>query len=371
MKRLKKNTIYLFLGVIAFTITTIGYSYAIFFSIDSSTLEQQISAGDLQVAFNNSSTSITRNSMLPTSDADGLAASSASTIYLQNNGSTDSTAFFTVKYDYESFTSDADYTADSMLIPLEFLRAAVFVYDDVAGQMVQASDVFTLSELPVYTVDTSNYYNNAYRLYFANIEKSTSGNNAQTYSIKVWLDENAPEYIRDYKLYLNVNVIAQVKDSTSNYNLSGTLNVNSSPVANATISLMNGALKATTDANGNYTFNGIPEALYTLDITTSTTKYETTFKLEEGDELKNSTYVNTHTVNGNTTFSSLAYTYGTSLHKLKEINNIFDNTNEIVLTDGQVLTLPKVYIITGGNNLDINVNIDVDNEGVINLSLGG
>ncbi len=371
---LKKESIIMLICVICLTITSLGFSYAVFFDIDTSESEQSIVAGSLIVDYGSSSTSITDNNLVPTPDDIALNSVAQSTIYLQNNGTIDSGVVLTIGYDYDAFVNDYGESTTEKLIPLEFLNMALFEYDTVNSTNVQISEIIDLGNLPINEMDTSDFTSATHVFFKDTIEKSSSGSNAKTYVIKIWLDEFAPEYLSNYKLYLKINVLSEVKDAYTNYNINGNLkNGNNDNLAGATISLLNGSYKAVTDSSGNYSLNGLSEGIYLMNITESNgNTYQGTFELLEKDFQSLNKYNNSHVVSAGNNLTTIAYTYATTTEQLRNVNNYVRNSHEATLTNGSAVIIPNVYQIVGGSDDVISgVNIVVNNNIISSVNING
>ncbi len=357
IKKLKKETTVILVSVICLTVMTLGFSYAVFFDIDTSTSNQNIETGTLVVEFGSSTSSIVNNNMLPTPDAVALESESMSTIYLQNNGSLDSDFVITLGYDYEAFNAAS--SPESNLIPLEFLNTAIFEYNPSTGESVIVSDIVSLADLVPNDLNSETY-----NLYQSVIGKSSSGSNAKTYIVRIWLDEFAPEYLSNYKLYLKLGVSAQATEATTNYTVKGVLKENSTNLANANISIQNGYIKTTTDASGNFTLSGLKQGNYNIKIISSSgDTFTGTFSLKESDIESLSKYVGTHQITYGNNIENVAYTYTTSINNLKQVNLMMKNSKDTELIEDQSIIIPNVYQINGGPDSEISgLTITVGNE---------
>ncbi len=370
-KSMKKETAIIMVSVIALTISTLGFSYAAFFDISTSSGSNVITTGDLSVTFGNSSSTIINNEMVPQADAVGLASSSLSTLYLQNDGIYNASFIMSIGYDSDAFISSTGYTSGDEMVPLEFLKAAVFAYDNETKQMIQVSDVIKLSDLPVNSYDSSNTLNNEYVLFEDEIGKTSSGNNNKTYAIKVWLDEFTPDTYTNHKLYLKLNVISTVTESRMNYNVSGVLkDETGSVLPNAEINLQNGSFKTTTDSSGNYTLNDLREGVYDIQITTQSSEViNGTFKVVESTEEKIQKYQTSHTITSGDNLSKIAYIYSSTTDQIRGVNEIYHTSNNVTLVNGDSLIIPNVYIINGGTNANMaNVTIEVSGGSISKIS---
>jgi hypothetical protein len=351
-KTIKRHTQIILVSVICLTLITIGTSYSIFFSIKTNSTNQTITTGTLSVTYGSGSTTITNDDLTPTSDTDGLASTAKSLIYVQNTGTYASTYTLTVSYDYASFTGRSDYNAADMLVPLDYIRLAIYEYNPDTQAMTQIGDVMDLADLPVYSVDTSNQYNNKYSVLFGTLGTSSTGNSTATYAVKMWLSEGASECISGYYMYLRMDVNSGVQASKIDYTINGhVLDSSSANVSGATVSLLNGSKTATTATDGTFTWTGVQEGNYLVKVTTSdSTKYTGTLRIQEGTTAGVSAYATSHTAQTGNTLASLAYTYATTMRRVKTANSIATDTLNTTLTVGNSYTIPASYVLTGSTS---------------------
>ncbi len=345
-----------------------------FFDIKTDNSNQTITTGNLSVVYGSSTSSIISNNMIPTKDNVGLSNEAQSIIYIQNNSNLDSEFNLTIGYDYSAYLASADYSAGKTLIPLENIKLAVFEYNTQTSASVRISDIINLGSLPIYDMNENDFHSSTYLVYNSMIERSSSGNSAKTYVIKVWLDEFSPSYSGSGSVYLKLGIESDVTDAKTNYNISGVLKTGSDEVlADADISINNGSKKVTTDATGVYTLSGMREGIYVAKITAAdNTVYEGTFVIKEDiNNLTINKFVNSHTVSTNDSIPSITYTYGTTINALKNANNIIESSVTYDLVLGSNIILPDVYQIVAGSSVNINnLNIIVNSGKITAINNG-
>lgn len=362
-KTISRHTKIIAISVICLTLITISTSYASIFSIKTNSSAQTITSGTLSVQYGGESTSINSGDMLPMSDAEGLNQTTSSLLYVQNNGNIPERYTITVSYDYNSFSKAAGHEDGDRLVPLEYLKMAIYEYNTTNSQLTQIGSVMNLGDLPVYSIDTNDQYNNKYSILTGSLKESGVSGSNTTYAVKVWLDETASDCINGYYVYLKVDVNAEPLGARMSYNLNTkVLNSSGTAVSGAKVSFLNSA-NVTTDANGLATINSISEGSYLVKVTTTdNTVYSGTLKVNEGSAVSISKYATTHTAQAGNNISSLAYTYATTPLRVKDANSGFtlDTLNQI-LTTGNTYNIPSSYLLTGGSSESV---------GTLNIKLG-
>ncbi|MFI3260997.1 MAG: carboxypeptidase-like regulatory domain-containing protein [bacterium] len=266
--------------VICLTITVIGTSYSVFFDINANENEQVIQTGDLIVKFDNTSSTLTDAYVYPMSDIDGISSGAQSIYYIQNNGTIDASFLFTLTKN------------ESHVLSEKYIKIAIFEYDATTRKSSLISDIIPLSDVLV-TEDGD------YILYNSTIGASSSGENAKTFSIKMWLDEDVPETIIGEDIDLTINVLSEVQEAVMNYNINGyLLDSDSDFISNATISLNNGSYKTTTNESGYYVLYDVRPGTYQLKIVNGNTMYLKTLVVEESDKVTIDYKNNEYTLKG-------------------------------------------------------------------------
>lgn len=350
LDRVKKDAKIMALCVICLALTTIGVTYSIFFSVKANTNNQTITTGTLSVAYGSSSTSITNNEIMPMTDTEGMAQTSNALIYVQNNGSLNSSYTITIGYDYAAFTGRSGYATGDELVPLENLRLALYEYDVSDSSLTLLGGVINLGDLPIYTMDSNNNYNNTYVIYYDNVQNSSSGNNAKTFAVKVWLSDTS-QCISGYYIDLKINIVSGVTESKMNYTVSGTLKDSTdAAVSGATISLQNNSSTATTSSTGAFSLANVREGIYLVNITSGSNTYSGVLRVIEGSTKSVSRYAQSHTAVSGNTLSGLAYTYSTTVNRIISANSLTTSSTDTTLSPGTSYTIPSGFALTGGTS---------------------
>ncbi len=361
LNKIKGETKIIMLSVIILTLSTIGFSYSVLFDIKSNSNNQIIQTGNLSVVYGGSSSSINNFDMLPMSDQSGLNSDSRSIIHIQNNGSFNSTFTITLSYDYNAFKERSNYEEGNELVPFEYLRMAIFEYDEETSQMNLISGIIDLGDVPIHQVE-SDFYNNSYAIFTSSVDKLSSGNSTKTLAIKVWIEEDATENISDYFVYLKVNIVSEVKESVMNYTLNGIVkDFNGDLVTAALVEFQNASYKGLTDGNGYFSLNDIREGTYLVNITYNGIKYSTTLNVVEAQSKNLNLFPTTHIIQSGQDLSYLTKTYSTTFDKIKNENNLTLDSKSVVLNEGTTYNIPKTYQLIGDEN---------QNLGVLNINLG-
>ncbi len=367
LNKFKTESKIIMLGVILLTVSTFTFSYSALFEIKSNTSNQVINTGSLEVTYGSSSSAINNLEMYPISDEAGLASEARSVLYIQNNSTLNSSFTMTISYDLDGFKNSLEYEEDFevFLLPIEYIKIGIFEYDQATNQMVLISDVINLGDSPIYKLGNT-YNENKYAIFNDEVEKSSSGNSTKTYAIKIWIDEDATDYISDHYIYLNVEIFSEVKEAVMNYNLNGVIkDSNGNNLNNALISLGNGSYKAVTISNGTFTINGVREGVYKLTITNDTNIHNATLKITEGLE-KGLNLLNTTYIASTEDYSSVVKLHETTPVLFNKVNNITTPTSLLKLNIDETYSIPKTYVLEGSDLINLGVlTIKLDNNSSI------
>ena len=342
--------------VFCLTMASIGFSYASFFSVKTNTTNQSIKTGTLQVSYGNETAAIQRNnSLTPMSDQEGMNQNDVSVIYIQNTGTLNSTYVMNIGYDMENFKSRTGYKDTDMLTPLDYVRFAVYEYNGAGSEDTLIAGPFSVTDLPVYTLDTSDSRNNRYAILFDTLGSTSSSNSTKTYRIKLWLSDKAIAAASYSYFYVNMEIVAEVVNAKMNYTLNGYVNNGSSNLSGAVVSLQNGSLTSTTTSTGAFTLSGVYPGTYNLDITYNNEVYSGNLTVEEGTS-------NSLTSLGTTFSGSNIYTvaknYGTTISKIIEKNNINTYSSAAIISSGNLY--PTYKFVGGGTTNVSNMKIILD-----------
>ncbi len=369
-KWLRNPKVIVVLSVFVLTMATIGVSYSAFLSVKTSTGNQTITTGTLNVTYTNTSENpqdeaIQKTNMQRMDDDEGLKQSDARYIFIQNSGTLPANYFLTVGYDMANYNKLENKKEGAELTPLEYIKIAVFEQTTSEdGEKVNnlIAGPVTLADLTVYSADETDDKNNKYLLLFDSINAVEDA--TKTYVVKTWLSAEATSSVSKSYFYVTSDIIAEAAETRVTYNFTGKLqNSDGTAIKDATISIQNNSKIVKTDDAGNFNIEGLLPAMvqdnvtyagaYNLDIITSDNKvYSTTFTLNKGETQSITERQETQTNSqANMKISTAAYIYGTTINKIKELNNINElSTNYPLINQYKV---PKTYIITGTDTEDL------------------
>lgn len=347
----KENTsplIVTILAVISLACISVGVSYSYLSKISTSNVTANIQTGNLNATL--SYTQITDGQIVPLSDSDGVNQTSYAKVSISKNNQY--TVFYTINISYsvDSLSSYGITTDD--LLPLEFVRVALFDSIDSNTPLVGP---ISITELPLQSVDTTNHYKDVYTLSFGNF---IAGSTTKDYYIKAWLDPITPEINEGKSILLDVNITQNPLVSTSIYNLSGNVTVDGESVTGAVVSLQNGVINSTT-SSGAFTLTNVPIGTYNLSVNYNNNKYETTINVSSGSSASVSAR-SSATCESGSYLQNCAFTYFTTVDKIVKMNSITSGSNT-QLTSSYIL--PTSYLITGEESISVldisNINIEV------------
>lgn len=360
-KFIKSRNFFIAVCVFVLTISTIGVSYASFFTVKTNSSNQTITTGTLEVSFSGGTSAITKNNMTSISDEMGLNQDEASVIYIQNTGSLDSTFVLNIGYDMGNYLQSGA-SGSAMLTPLDYIKIAVYEYNGIDDEVLIVGPI-AISELPIYSVNESDSRYNRYAILFDTVS-STSGDVTKTYKIKTWLsDEAIPAASYSY-FYINTEVVAEVENAKMKYNFSGTLtDTSSTAISGATISVQNGSLVVTTGNDGSFNLSGLYPGVYNVDITYDGTTVSGNLTVVEGSSNELVSLGTTFTGNSEISIYDIANTYGTTLDKIITRNNLNTYADAVVFGSA-TYNLAPTYKFTGGAEEDVSgltISLDISN----------
>ena len=355
-KFIKSKNFFIAVCVFVLTLSTIGVSYASFFTVKTNTNNQSISTGTLQVSYGNDTTSaINKENMESISDELGLSLNgdgNVKVLFIQNTGSLNSTFTVNVGYDMENFTNRQGYKSTDPLTPLDYIKIAVYEYNGINDETLIVGPV-TIADLPIYS-SNSDYRYNRYSLFFDTVGGTSNGDATKTYKIKTWLSDKAIPAARYTYFYINSEVVAEVENAKMSYNLSGVLkNSSNSALNGAVISLQNGSIKTTTNSSGAFSLNGVYPGVYNLDITYNGITYKGNLTVEEGDSNKLTSLGSSFSGSTSSIFY-IAKNFGTTISNIINKNNITTYSTAINFTSGATYNLNPTYKLVGGSEENIN-----------------
>ena len=140
------------------------------------------------------------------------------------------------------------------------------------------------------------------------------------------------------------------------YNLSGTVKVDGTAVENAVVSLQNGSLTSTTSSNGAFNLNGVSDGVYNFDVTYNGITYKGNITMEEGCKVGDGSIEDIGPTFSGTNIYEVAYSYGTTIEKILDKNNITTYSSETTLEGGSLYPTYKL----SGNSMDSISGITID-----------
>lgn len=344
--------------VFGLTMASIGVSYASFFSVKTNTKNQSISTGTLKVSYGNSSSSIQKTNMDLMSNEEGLAQTDASIVYIENTGTLDSKFVLNVGYDMTNFNARSNYKDTDKLTPLDYVMIAVYKYNGVGQEDTLIIPPINVTDLPIYTYDSSDPNNIRYSVLFDTLGSTSTNYSTKTYKIKTWLSDKAIPSASYTYFYINSEVVAEVSGAKIDYNLSGTVKVDGTAVENAVVSLQNGSLTSTTSSNGAFNLNGVSDGVYNFDVTYNGITYKGNITMEEGYEVGDGSIEDIGPTFSGTNIYEVAYSYGTTIEKILDKNNITTYSSETNLNGGSLYPTYKILGPSLENISDISININ-------------
>lgn len=351
---IKKRNFIIAFGVFVLTIFSIGLSYASFFSVKTNTTNQAITTGTLSVSYGNEASAILKNNMQTMSNEDGLKKGETTVVYIQNTGSLDSTFTLNIGYDMDNFINRSGYSDSDMLTPLDYVMVAVYQYNGVGKEDTLIGEPVAITDLPIYSLNSSDYRYNRYTLNVSSVGSTSSTSATKTYKIKMWLSDKAiPKASYSY-FYINTEVVAEVEQAKMAYTFSGTLSDGTANVDGAVINVQNGSYKVSSADGGKFSIPALYPGTYNFDITYNNELYKGNLTIVEGSSNALASFGTTFS--GNNIYS-ISKNYGTTVSRIIEKNNINSYSSEANVTSGN---LYPTYKFTGGPTESVTVNISLN-----------
>lgn len=200
---IKKQSYVIAISVICLALLVSGTSYALFFQVNTNTNNQVIETGTLSVTYGANSKAISETNLVPMSDEDALTKETlVSTLSVENKGTLPAEYVLRIGNDLNEFNKRTDKNDGDKLLSHDYIRIAVYKN----GELIL--EPTTLSGL-----SKSKEDENLYDIYSDKLSQLGSGNNSQTFAIKVWIKSDAPiDIIGDY-VYLKVDVSSVVDET--------------------------------------------------------------------------------------------------------------------------------------------------------------
>ena len=200
---IKKQSFTIAITAILLAIAIGGASYALFFQVDSNSNDRVVTTGKLSVTYGANSQAITATELVPMTDTDALATSTlVSTLYIENKGTLPADYNILIGNDMASFTTREGYNENDELLSHDYIRIAVYQ----SGEMIMGPT--TLSSL-----EPSEDDNSLYNIFSGKLNHLSTGESTETFAIKVWVANEAPESIIGDFVYLKVDVKSTVDEN--------------------------------------------------------------------------------------------------------------------------------------------------------------
>ncbi len=363
----QKRNLFIIVCVLVLTLSTIGISYSAFFTVKSNTDDQTLTTGNLAVSYSGDGTAVFPSTLEPISDRDGLNQTNNKIIHISNTGTLDSEYVLTVGYDMDKFNDREGAKEDDILTPIEFVKIAVYEYDSASGTSTPLTGPLSIGDLPIYEYNASDQNLNRYGILFGNIGSATSGNATKNYQVKVWLsDKTTPPASNSY-FYINSEIVAMVEGAKENFTFQGQLlsSDGTTPVGNAKITLQNGSRVVTTEEDGSFTLEKIPEGTYNILINDKITGNIT---VKAGSQSNIAPYGPTFTAQAGTNIFQNAYTYGTTVNKLLNANSFNKISKSIVFENGQYNLASTYELVINSNSEMQPLKIMIDDNNITGMS---
>lgn len=342
------------------TISVIGVSYSAFFTVQTNTVNQEVTTGTLNVSYSknylDSNKKLDTDDLQPMSDEEALTSSEARIIHIENNGTLPSEFTLTIGYDLESFKEK-----DGELTPIDFVRFAVYEIDTLKNEKTLVSKPQSITDLPIYELDKNDSRNNRYTVLVDTIG-TTDNTRLKNYQVKIWLSDKATPAASHTYFYINSEIVATVEGAKKSYNLNGVLKKDDVPLANATIDIQNGSKIVKTDSTGAFNITKLPSGTYNVEIKTADKTYIGNLTIREGEDLVISSMGTSFTADANNNIYDYAYNKGTTINKIITKNNLEGITNNLDLSSA-TYSLASTYLIVSNTNeiTDLNISLTGDN----------
>ena len=209
-KDVKIDTQIIIIAVLLLTLISLGFSYASFFSIQSKSSIQEITAGTLKVVINGTTMNTTEifpvaSDELPATE-NAVVRGEYAGLTLTNEGNLD--ADYSVTLTYDTLPSGS---SQSDLISMDYLT--IGVYDEDENKWIQYGNNYYT---PVNTITPTS--TNVYPIMRSIIPVSDGVNpSVKQYRVYVWLNENTPATEIGKLVYLKLDI----KSTTTNGHVGG------------------------------------------------------------------------------------------------------------------------------------------------------
>ena len=323
------------------TISVIGVSYSAFFTVQTNTVNQEVTTGTLNVLYSDSyieaNKSFDTNDLQPMSDSDALNNSEARIIHIENKGT------LTIGYDLDAYKNK-----DSELTPIDFVRFAVYEIDTTnENRKTLISGPQNITDLPIYYLDEKDNTKNRYTVLVDTIEAEGT-DSIKNYQVKIWLSDKATPAASHTYFYINSEIVATVEGAKQSYDLSG--------ISSGKLDL------SSKNETGNFNISKLPSGTYNVEIKTSDKTYAGNLTIREGESLSVASMASTFSTETNHDIYDYAYINGTTISKIIAKNNLEGITNNLDLSSA-TYSLASTYLIVSNTNeiTDLNISLTGDN----------
>lgn len=195
----KRETKVIAYVVICLTLVVIGTSYALFLQVNNNTNNQVVEAGSLTVTYSNGNTvtvdsTADNNCLLPQSDEDAASNGCNFKLSITNTGT------LPMQYDLLIYDNTTDAPSGATFVDHSLIRHSLNKQYTVAGTTTTVTSAAALSTL-------SEYNSTSKRI----LETATiDAGETITFSLNIWIDEEASTDIIDQYVYLKLDVVGTV-----------------------------------------------------------------------------------------------------------------------------------------------------------------
>lgn len=364
------KNLFIVVCVFLLTISTIGISYSAFFTVKSNTNNQTVTTGTLSVSYTGEDTPTVAGKLTPLPDRDALNLVNNKIVYVKNTENSTLAADYvlTIGYNMDAFNKRTNALETDELTPIEFIKFAIYEYNAAAESEEAKSTLIagpmTVADLPVYTVDSSDYRNNRYLILFDSLKKVGEPDSTKTYQIKVWLSDKTTPAASNTYFYVNSEIEAVVTGAMVTYDISGVLkNIDGSPLAGATINIQNASRKVTTSDTGAFTIPNLYPGTYNVVIKANDKDYVGNITLKKGSNFTITNYGPTFQGTSSNNIFDFANTLGTTVSKIMQVNEFNDVSNHIVLNETNYNLMSSYLITTNKQKVD-NITMTLTDNGL-------
>lgn len=200
----KRETKVIVYVVICLTLVVIGTSYALFLQVNNNTNNQVVKAGSLTITYSGGNTvtvdeNENSNCLLPQSDSDGAGSNGC-----KFNLSITNTGTLPMEYNLLIYDNVDDVPAAATFVDYSLVRHSLKKQYTVANKNETVTSAKALGDLSTYSSTTKKV-----------LEKSViEAGETITFALNIWIDDNASTDIIGQYVYLKLDVIGSVYETT-------------------------------------------------------------------------------------------------------------------------------------------------------------